>query len=156
MKAPIDHLLNRASAAEIAAHLASCDADFVPPLSARVEIEDYAQKIADKATRFEAWSGGTLVGLVATYCDDREERIAYITSVSVLQSWTGNGIAKDLLRQCVAHARLSGMKQIRLEVASANAPAIKLYERSGFVGHKSDAPVVIMNLYLESGEQHDK
>jgi len=75
---------SQASEVEIAEHLAHCDADFLPPLSSRVEIVDYARKIVAQAARFEAWSGGRLVGLVAMYCNDQERQIAYITSVSVL------------------------------------------------------------------------
>ncbi len=144
-----------ASAAKIAEHLRMCDTDFIPSLSERVEIRDYAQKITSKTTRFEAWSGGTLVGLVAAYCNDQEKRIAYITSVSVLKSRTGKGIAASLVGQCVAHMKASGMRQISLEVASDNKLAIKLYEKSGFVASKADTPSVTMNLYLESGEKHE-
>src|SRR5882672_4187541 len=133
MNATIGYLLNKASVAQIAEHLSRCDADFVPPLSGRVEIEGYARKIASKATRFEAWSRGTLVGLVAAYCNDREKRIAYITSVSVLREWTGMGIAADLMNRCAEYARASAMRQVSLEVAGDNSPAIKLYEESGFV-----------------------
>ena len=156
MNASIEFLLNKASVAQIAEHLLQCDADFVPHLSGRVEIGDYAQKIASKATRFEAWSGGTLVGLVAAYCNDQENHIAYITSVSVLRAWTSNGIAARLVGQCVEHAKTSGMRQISLEVREENTPAIKLYEKSGFVAAKADAPFVTMNLYLESGEEHEQ
>lgn len=156
MNEPIEFLLNKASAAQIAEHLLRCDADFVPPLSGRVEIRDYAQKIASKATRFEAWTGGTLVGLVAAYCNDQEKRIAYITSVSVLKAWSGKGIAAGLVGQCVEHAKASGMRQVSLEVAGDNAPAIKLYEKSGFVAGKANAPLVTMNLYLKSGEVHEQ
>lgn len=84
MSKSIEYCLNKASESEIAGHLKQCDADFVPPLSSRVEIKDYAQKIANKATRFEAWSDGTMVGLVAAYYNDHENRLVYITSVSVL------------------------------------------------------------------------
>jgi ribosomal protein S18 acetylase RimI-like enzyme len=156
MNASIDYLLNKASAAEIAEHLARCDADFVPPLSGRVEIKDYVQKIAGKATRFEAWSGGILVGLVAAYCNDREKRIAYITSVSVLRAWTGKGIAAHLMSRCIEYAIMSGLRQISLEVASDNRPAIRLYEKSGFVADKANAPFVGMNLNLKSGEERDQ
>ena len=154
MSAAVEYLSNKASEAEIAEHLSHCDADFVPPLSGRVEINDYAKKIANKATRFEAWSGGTLVGLVAAYCNDQEKRIAYITSVSVLKEWMGKGIAARLMSQCIEHAKASGMRQISLEVASDNAPAIRLYEKSGFVAGKANAPFVSMNLYLKSGKEH--
>jgi len=149
MNTAIDYLLNKASAVQIAEHLSRCDADFVPSLSGRVEIKDYARKIASNATRFEAWSGGTLVGLVAAYCNDREKRIAYITSVSVLREWTGKGIASQLMSRCVEHAKASGMRQMSLEVAGGNAPAIELYEESGFVAGKADAPLITMVLMLE-------
>ena len=88
------------------------------------------------------------------YCNDQKKRVAYITSVSVLRAWTNNGIAARLVSRCVEHAKVSGMRQISLEVASDNAPAIRLYEKSGFVAGKADAPFVTMNLYLESGEEH--
>lgn len=156
MSAAVEFLLNAASAAQIADHLLCCDADFVPPLSGRVEINGYAQKIASKATRFEAWSGGTLVGLVAAYCNDPGKRIAYITSVSVLREWTGNGIVAHLMSQCVEHAKALGMRQIGLEVSSDNTPAIRLYEKSGFIAGKANAPFVSMNLYLKSGEEHEQ
>lgn len=156
MSAVVEYLLNRATKAEIAEHLSRCDAAFVPPLSGRVEINDYAKKITSKAMRFEAWSGDTLVGLVAAYCNDQEKRIAYITSVSVLREWTGKGIAANLIKQCIEHAETSGMRQISLEVASDNMHAIKLYEKSGFVVDKVKAPFASMNLYLNSGEEHEQ
>ncbi|WP_027157198.1 GNAT family N-acetyltransferase [Methylobacter luteus] len=149
MSKPVKYRLDRASEAEIAEHLLSCDADFVPPLSGRVEITDYAKKIAGKAARFEAWSGDKLVGLVAVYCNDPKKRIAYITSVSVLRESTGKGIAKSLMRQCIARIKALGMHQVRLEVASGNMPAIGLYEKSGFVAGKTKAPFVTMDLYLK-------
>lgn len=149
MSEAIEFGLNKASEAQIAEHLLRCDTDFVPPLSGRVEISDYAKKIASKATRFEAWSGDKLVGLVAAYCNDWEQRVAHITSVSVLREWMGQGVAAHLVGQCVEHAKVSGMRQISLEVANDNAPAIGLYEKSGFIAGKTKAPFVTMELYLK-------
>lgn len=155
MSESIEFRSNRASEAQLTEHLSRCDAEFVPPLSGRIEINNYAKKIASKATRFEAWSGDKLVGLVAAYCNDQEQRIAYITSVSVLREWTGKGIAAHLVGQCIKHAEVSGMRQISLEVASDNTPAIKLYERSGFVVETAKTPFATMNLCLKSGEEHE-
>lgn len=149
MIASMEYLLNKATAAEIGEHLARCDSDFVPPLSGRVGIKDFAQKIVNNATRLEAWSGSTLVGLVAAYCNDKERRIAYITSVSVLKLWAGKGIATHLVGQCVECAKIMGMQQIRLEVEEDNMSAIKLYEKSGFVSDGTNAPFIKMNLYLK-------
>lgn len=152
MNTTVKYRLNTASEAEIVEHLRVCDADFVPPLSSRVEISDYAQKIASKAMKFEAWSGSSLVGLVAVYCNNQEKLIAYITSVSVMKEWSGKGIAARLMSQCVDHVKASSMQQISLEVASDNTPAIKLYEKNGFVAGKASGSFVCMNLYLKSEE----
>lgn len=105
--------------------------------------------------RFEAWSGGTLVGLVAAYCNDREGQLAYVTSVSVLKAWAGKGIAARLLSRCVEHAKSSGMRRISLEVASDNAPAIRLYEKYGFAAGKATNAILTMNLSLVDEEEHE-
>lgn len=156
MSLTVEYASNKASEAEIIKHLSHCDLDFVPPLSSRVVINGYTQKIISKATRFEAWSGDTLVGLVAAYCNDHEKRTAYITSVSVLKAWAGKGIAMRLMALCIKYAHAMGMVQVRLEVAVDNTPAIKLYEKSGFVLDKADMPLITMYLYLESGEEHEQ
>lgn len=155
MSVAVEYLTNKASVAEIADHLLRCDTDFVPPLVGRVEIIDYAKKIANMAMRFEAWAGGTLIGLVAAYCNHQESRIAYITSVSVLRAWMGKGIAARLMGVCIEYAKASGMQQIGLEVTVQNAPAIKLYAKSGFVIGKEKKPFVTMNLCLKSREEHE-
>ncbi len=152
MSAAVEYRSNTAAAAQIAAHLAHCDADFVPPLSGRVEITAYANKIAEQATRFEAWSGATLVGLVAVYCNDMERRIAYITSVSVLKQWRGKGIATRLLHQCLAHAQEAGMRQIRLETTGNRRLSNRLYERVGFVASQTDTAFLGIKLSWQTGQ----
>ena len=156
MSVAVEYLSNRATEAETAEHLLRCDAYFMPPLSDRVEINDYAKKIVSKTTRFEAWSGDTLIGLVAVYCNDQERRIAYITNVSVLRDWTGKGITARLMKQCIEHVEALGMRQISLDVASDNIPAIKLYEKNSFVMGKANVPFVSMNLYLKSGKEDEQ
>ncbi len=156
MSAKVEYLSNKASLEEIDEHLRKCDVDFVPFLSSRVEISEYAQKIASKAMRFEAWSNGVLIGLVAAYCNDQEKSIAYVTNVSLMKEWVGKGIAVHMMRQCIKHMHALGMKQICLEVASDNKPAIKLYEKCGFVAGNTNTPFVTMNLYLKSGEEYEQ
>lgn len=152
MREVMTYRVDSATADEIAQHLSLCDRDFVPPLSGRVEIEDYAKKIVNFATRFEAWSAGTLVGLVAVYCNDMKTRIAHITSVSVLREWSGQGIAIHLMGLCIQHAGACGMNRIRLEVNGDNASAIGLYEKLGFIAGEANASSIIMDLHMKSGE----
>jgi ribosomal protein S18 acetylase RimI-like enzyme len=149
MIAAPDFVVNRASAEELADHFVRCDTRFIPRLSARVDIPDYAQKIATKAMRFEAWSGTALVGMVAAYCNDRDTLCAYITSVSVLEEWAGQGIALRLLNQCIAHARTIGLRQIGLQVGTDNVRARGLYARAGFMTGNTHEQLIEMTLSLE-------
>jgi ribosomal protein S18 acetylase RimI-like enzyme len=148
MTSSIQYRLNEASELEIRRHLLECDPDFVPALSSRVDIASYAHRISTKATRFEAWHEDSLVGLVAAYCNDADSRIAYVTSVSVLRGWMGRGIASQMMTRCLEHARASAMTAVKLEVAQANAAAIRLYEDKGFVADQASPPFVTMTLYL--------
>jgi len=148
VNAPIEFRVNQATRRELAEHLRACDADFVPPLSGRVDMEEYSGRIATCAIRFEAWSGGQLVGLVAAYCNDPAGIAAYVTSVSVLRNFTGHGIGAQLLKRCVAHARLQKMRKIGLEVFRGNTVAIRLYEKCGFEFARAESSSLTMVLRL--------
>ena len=146
MSGPVEFCLNKATEAEIAEHLLCCDADFVPPLSGRVEINSYAHKITDKATRFEAWADGILVGLMAAYCNDSERCTAYITSISVLHEWQGKGIAAQLMERCIKYLKELGFERIELEVDSGNVGAVRLYEKMSFMTNGVNGRAAIMRL----------
>ena len=153
MTASIEYLSNTASVGEIAEHLSNCDADFEPPLSSRVRLGGYAKKIAAQSTRFEAWSGSKLVGLLAIYCNETGKCVAYITNVSVLRRHARNGIANCLVSRAVKYAKESGMSQIRLEVALENVRAISLYGKNGFVLCGENRSPMTMALFFNIAKQ---
>ena len=132
MNAVVQFHRNRASAAEIDAHLSMCDDSFVPPLSRRVEIDAYAAKIVARAERFEAWADDRLVGVLAAYCNNPERRMAFVTSVSVVPGWQGRGIAARLLQACIEHVSEAGIECIELDVDPRNSSATLLYKKHGF------------------------
>lgn len=150
MSGSVEFSLNRATVTEIAEHLSRCDGDFVPPLSARIEMGSYAHRIGHQAMRFEAWAGGTLVGLVAAYCNDTERRTAFITSVSVEHRYQRTGLASTLMARCIAHVTQHGFERIELEVDKENAAAIDLYAKSGFAVGSVSGRLVVMYLDVES------
>lgn len=148
MNAVPDYRRNTASAATIAGHLWACDQHFVPPLSGRVAIDSYAQKLADRAERFEAWVTDGLIGLVAAYCNDPDRQTAFISSVSVEARWQGSGIASQLVGACVASVRTLGFTRLALEVDRRNTAAVALYGRLGFVAEGTDGPIITMAFHL--------
>lgn len=149
MTGEVEFHRNRATEGEIANHLSACDATFVPPLSGRVEIPRYAQKLLLHATRFEAWADGSLVGLVAVYCNGPGRRFAYVTSVSVLPEERGRRIASGLMVRCTEYLRELGFERVELEVDRENEPAIRMYHRHGFIAGDGRGGNLVMHLTLE-------
>ncbi len=139
---------NRSDAAQIRAHLEACDAGFIPRLSDRVDIADYAGKLAAGAHRFEAWEGGELVGLVAVYCNAPDRRQAFITSVSVLPNARGRGIASQLVERCVTATRHASFGRLDLEVGAENEGARALYGKLGFCVVAEADGVTMMSIEL--------
>lgn len=56
-----------------------------------------------------------------------------IDKVMVAEAYRGQGIAASLMEELLAEARRRSVKDFTLEVRSGNTPAIKLYEKYGFV-----------------------
>ena len=151
MSGAVQYRIDRASEEEIAAHLRACDGSFVPPLSGRVDVAQYAGKIACNAQRFEVWANEELVGLVAAYCNAPDQGKAFITSVSVLPGWQGQGLASRLMDNCIDYVRQLGFAGIELEVEGGNAAAMALYRKHGFATGRPNGLSMIMT--TDFGEQ---
>ena len=151
MSATIEFKLNTATAKDIAEHLDRCDDTFVPPLSSRTEIDDYAQKVKRHAVRFEAWADGTLVALVAAYFNDQQRILGYITNVSVEARYRRTGIASQLLVKCIQSSEQRGLERVELEVDSANAAAVDLYRKHGFAVCGVPGRTIVMRLQTGRG-----
>jgi ribosomal protein S18 acetylase RimI-like enzyme len=129
---------------ELLAHLLACDADFIPPLSSRVDLATYADKLLRHAARIEAWQDGRLVALVAMYCNDARDRRAFVTSVSVEPSLRGTGLGQRMMARAFERAAAAGMARIALELHGDNHAARRLYEKAGFIGHPAPGNLLVM------------
>ena len=128
----IRYRIKTANAADILLHLQECDESFVSPLSQKVKLPAYAEKIESNAVTFEAWQDSTLAGLIAAYFNDSGSGIGFITNVSVSPDQTGKGIASSLMKRCTTYARDHGFNKIQLEVAAGNTAAVELYKKFNF------------------------
>lgn len=127
---------NSASPPALLRHLETCDAAFVPPLSARVVLKEYADRLVERAERIEAWATGPegerLVGLVAIYCNAPPGGEAFITSVSVEASHRGAGLGSALISAALRRAEAAGLSCARLKVHADAVAARRAYARLGF------------------------
>ena len=134
----IKYTINESGAATIKGHLKACDEAYIPHLSERVDLERYASKLHLLATRYEAWQGDKLIGLVAAYFGTGEAPEIFVSNVSVDPAKTGRGIGTNLLTGLVADARQRDCGSIRLEVSSQHHAARKFYSKFGFVALADD------------------
>jgi ribosomal protein S18 acetylase RimI-like enzyme len=58
--------------------------------------------------------------------------VAGIETLNVDPNFRGSGIGKKLLMSAEEEMHIKHIRTIRLEVSTANIPAIRLYEKSGF------------------------
>lgn len=127
-------------AARIGVFLRRADALFAPPLSRRVDIGRYAEKLARHAVNLFAVDGALDRGHAAIYVNDALGRAAFLSSICVLPEYRSDGVAALLLQACLEQARRHGMGEVRLEVARDNARAIAFYRRHGFEFLGGEAP----------------
>ncbi|MCU7995609.1 GNAT family N-acetyltransferase [Shewanella glacialipiscicola] len=119
--------------------LLEVDADFSPPLSSRLNLAAYANKIQANAIVVEDIIDGNLIkGIAATYANDESTRTAYLTFIAVKTCFRGLGVARKLIEKTEHILVKKGFFRLRLEVYKGNE-AINLYKRLGFEIYKEDS-----------------
>jgi putative acetyltransferase len=90
--------------------------------------------VAADAAQFVALDGDRVVGWADIF-PAWPSAIAHRGSLGmgVLGGYRGQGLGAKLLEACIAKACAKGLTRIELEVRADNLPAIRLYERFGFV-----------------------
>eukprot|EP00924_Labyrinthula_sp_SR-Ha-C_P012359 snap_masked-scaffold_10-processed-gene-4.20-mRNA-1 protein AED:0.26 eAED:1.00 QI:0/-1/0/1/-1/1/1/0/256 len=70
--------------------------------------------------------------------NDGKEQCCYILTIAIKEKFRRFGIGKELIKQCLAHAKSNTRcKAIYLHVITYNAAAIKFYENLGFKNLKT-------------------
>ena len=88
-----------------------------------------------------AYEGGQPVGLVNCiegFSTFAARPLVNIHDVVVLPSHRGKRVAQQMFALVEEEARRRGACKLTLEVLSGNAPALRSYEREGFVGYQLD------------------
>ena len=116
-----------------------------PPLDAKVDLRQYAEKILNNAILLVDVVGEDIVGMVVLYCNDENTKKAYIPLVGVLPVYQHRGIASRLMKGAIAFVREQGYKLIGIH--SNNMVAVHLYSKLGFTV-KDDSERKYMELYI--------
>ena len=109
------------------------DACFPTPLSQKQDLATYARKLCEKATVCVELAEGEIVAMVAGYTDNLVDDKAYISIVATLPEAQGKGIASRLVESFIHRAAEKGVSAVHLYAVPSNIPAMRMYEKLGFV-----------------------
>ena len=113
-------------------YLKKVDESFPVPLSKKVDLTDYANKLSTKATLcYEIWNEES-IGLVAGYTEKVINEMAYIALVGVVEEAQHEGIASKLVKEFCIECSQKGLKKVHLYTDSRNERAILMYKKLGF------------------------
>ena len=119
-------------AEDVAAFLESVSRDFPTPLSEKVDVPSYACRLLRDGFVFLAERGGSLVGAVGGYANDRATRRAYVSVIASSRYARGTGVGSALLARFEAEARKAGMVEVELETSERNERALSLYRSRSY------------------------
>jgi ribosomal protein S18 acetylase RimI-like enzyme len=117
---------------EIKDFLLICDSFFIPPLSTRVNIDEYALKLSQHAVNFASVIDSKIIGIFSVYFNNLESKEAFISNVCVHPDYRGVGIAKLLLNLVVDYGKKMQFNTVKLEVNKENNPAVSFYKKHKF------------------------
>ncbi|KUL38888.1 streptothricin acetyltransferase [Streptomyces sp. NRRL F-4489] len=121
--------------------------------------EPERDEVSEGNRRFVALDRDRVCGYVDTEYEPWNRRLT-IADIEVAGPYQGRGIGRTLMSHAIDWARERGAGHVWLEVTNINAPAIRVYQRMGFIfcgldtslysGTKSDGETALyMSLFLD-------
>jgi 1-aminocyclopropane-1-carboxylate deaminase/D-cysteine desulfhydrase-like pyridoxal-dependent ACC family enzyme/ribosomal protein S18 acetylase RimI-like enzyme len=107
--------------------------DYLPvQLSYKVNLEQYAQKIIERADILFAYQDQDLIGILILYANDFEKKTGHIPLLSISPHLRGRGVGKAMMSRAIARCRSRNITTLSLEVHHENRRAIDFYQKIGF------------------------
>ena len=150
----VEHVAYPADYKRLYNMLDKMDQYMMPPLSQRVRLEEYAQKLIEKAEIFYIVNEGKDCGHCAIYMNDISK--AFITSFGILPEFQRMGLGNELIQRVISYVKLRSMKQIGLEVHRDNIAAYRLYFKSGFRQIAETGEIKNMIMYLHGDQKGEE
>ncbi|SHK85403.1 Acetyltransferase (GNAT) family protein [Fibrobacter sp. UWT2] len=110
--------------------LQETDDYFVPAMSVRVNLRDWAVKMCKYAVIFEYELDGEIIGLGATYFNNAPA-YSFGTYVCVKKEYQKEMYGVELIQKMIDFARENGSKGFKCEIRKSNKPLVKFYKLMG-------------------------
>ena len=111
--------------------LKETDDYFIPALSERVILKEWAKKLCSNAVVFELVLDGSIIGIGATYYNE-STAFSFGTFVCVKKEYQKEMYGVELIQQMIDYAKENGSAGFKCEVRKSNKPLVKFYKMLGF------------------------
>lgn len=128
----IEKLSDTSRRDELAIFIQRHDHEFNPPLSTRVDLNEWIEKCLREAVIDLAWLNDRMVGVSIYYCTPDKFPYAFLTYICVDNEAKGKGVASSLLRYRLEYCRSMGSKGIETQTWESNVASRRLFEKLGF------------------------
>lgn len=125
----IEWVSGKEYAARIEKFLKEVDEILCPQLSKRVDMKEYAQKLAENADSIFIVDDGRDIASCSVYCNTEQ---AFISSIAVCEEFQHQHIGQEMMLEVKHHVQEKGCKNIKLDVYADNTTAIAYYGKNGF------------------------
>lgn len=116
--------------------LISVDKDFPTPLSEKVNLHEWTEKLLNRAVLCYTEIEGQIASAVAGYTENLVDGVAYITMVATRAAFRGRKLAYKNVKDFIEICRDKNISAVHLYVASGNETARKMYCSLGFVEYR--------------------
>lgn len=113
-------------------YLIISDKDFYEPLSTRVDLKSFAEKLHRLSTTFVIVCKQETVGLIASYFYDQSSRKGFITLVHLKDKFRGKHLSDYLVKAVQTYAESINFEFVDLAVYRDNISAFNLYDKHDF------------------------
>jgi len=110
----------------------SVDATLPVPLSERVDLGVFVDKVLANGVALVVKQNGFVKAASFFYCNDVNSKIGYITLIAIRPENKKQGYASALLNETESVCKNAGMNYMALNVNLENTKAIALYSKCGF------------------------
>ena len=133
---------------EIADIVKKVDESFSPPLSSKVNLDDYARKLYEHAHLIAAIVDHTLAGFCAFYDNDVINKKAFLTFIYTDTVYQKMGIGTGLINEMISILKQKQIIELNLEVFISNKIAISLYRKFNFETTRTTEDLLCMKKEL--------
>ena len=121
--------------------------DLLPdPLSQRVDLNIYAEKLLQFADIEIAIHENRIIGIIALYANNYQTFTAHIPFIAIDAQYQGNGIGTTMMDYALKLARKRGMKNLWLNVHIENVAGQRFFRSLGLKQLSTKVPKIQMGM----------